>query len=808
MNRYLCIHGHFYQPPRENPWLESVELQDSAAPYHDWNERVLIECYAPNAVSRILDGRGRIDHIVNNYTRISFNFGPTLLSWLAESAAEVYRAILEADRESRARFGGHGSAMAQAYNHMILPLANARDRETQIAWGLRDFEARFGRAAEGMWLPETAVDLDTLDRMAARGLRFILLAPHQALRIRRENQSGWQDVHEGRLDTARAYTVELPSGRTLAAFFYHDPLARAIAFEGLLSNGDAFARRLMDSFSADASEPQLVHAATDGESYGHHHRFGDMALAYALHKVEAEGAATLTNYGEFLEKNPPQWRAEIAANTSWSCAHGVERWRSDCGCSTGGHPTWRQDWRAPLRGALDALRDELAPLYEQACAGLLPDPWRARDAYIDVILDRSQDSLDRFFQAQAGRTLAGEELTRALKLLELQRHAMLMYTSCGWFFDDLAGIETVQNLQYAGRAVQLAQELFGDGIEERFLARLDPARSNPPDSRTGREIYRQAVRPARVDLAKVAAHYAVSSLFEEYGDSTRIYCYRADRENQKIHEAGKSRLALGRVRITSEITRESATLCYGVLHFGDHNLTGNVRPVGAQDPCDGMDDAPLAAFGQGDFPEVIRLIDQRIAGTNYTLEDLFRDEQRIILGRIIEENLAQSEEAFSRLYDDDAPLLRFLISLNIPLPPAFQATASAALSGQLRRELESGGLNVERINSLIEQARAAKVEIQTESVAYSLKLSIDRMANAFEAAPLDAHILGSLLEAVSLARSLSFPMDLWKTQNAFYRVLQAKRGLLAPEGGADARWREAFLKLGDALQVRTDGDLP
>jgi alpha-amylase/alpha-mannosidase (GH57 family) len=486
MNRYLCVHGHFYQPPRENPWLESVELQDSAAPYHDWNERVLAECYAPNAVSRILDGRGYIDHIVNNYANISSDFGPTLLAWLEPNAGEIYRAILAADRESRERFGGHGSAMAQAYNHVILPLADPRDRETQIAWGLRDFEARFGRAPEGMWLPETAVDLETLDCMAGRGLRFVLLAPHQALRIRRKDRADWEDTGGGRIDPGRAYEVELPSGRTIAAFFYHAALAQAVSFQGLLSSGDAFARRLLDSFPADAAGPTLVHLATDGESYGHHHRFGDMALAYALHKLQTDGAAELTNYGAFLERNPPQWRAEIAGSTSWSCSHGVERWRSDCGCSTGAHPAWRQVWRGPLRGALDGLRGELAMLYENGCADLLQDPWRARDEYIDVVLDRSPASLERFFQANAKRELAGAERTRALKLLEMQRHAMLMYTSCGWFFDDLAGIETLQNLQYAGRAIQLAQELSGDGVEERFLRRLENARSNEPNPRTGR----------------------------------------------------------------------------------------------------------------------------------------------------------------------------------------------------------------------------------------------------------------------------------------------------------------------------------
>jgi alpha-amylase/alpha-mannosidase (GH57 family) len=334
-DRYVCIHGHFYQPPRENPWLEAIELQDSAYPYHDWNERITAECYAPNSVSRILDAQNRIIRLVNNYAKISFNFGPTLLDWLAANGPEVYGAILDADRQSRHQFSGHGSALAQPYNHVILPLANHRDRQTQIAWGIRDFERRFRRFPEGMWLPETAVDLESLEILAELGIRFTILAPHQAGRVRRIGNSDWQLVNCGEIDPTRAYEQRLPSGRSLAIFFYDAPIARAVAFEGLLSSGENFARRLTGAFSDDRDWPQLVHIATDGESYGHHHRFGDMALAYALNMIESRGLARLTNYGEFLEKYPPTHEVDIREKTSWSCSHGVDRWWSDCGCNAG-----------------------------------------------------------------------------------------------------------------------------------------------------------------------------------------------------------------------------------------------------------------------------------------------------------------------------------------------------------------------------------------------------------------------------------------------------------------------------------------
>ena len=496
MERYVCIHGHFYQPPRENPWLETVELQDSAYPYHDWNERVTAEAYAPNARSRILDGEGRIVKAVNNYSRISFDFGPTLLAWMEAAAPEVYRAVLDADRESMERFSGHGSAIAQAYGHLIMPLANSRDKHTQVLWGIRDFEHRFRRRPEGMWLPETAVDLETLDVMARLGIRFTILEPQQAASVRPAGESSWQDVSNGRIDTTRACFARLPSGRRIDLFFYDGPMSRAVAFEGLLGSGEQFAERVAAAFSDERSWPQLVNVATDGESYGHHHRHGDMALAYALDRIESEGLARLTNYGEYLERHPAEHEVEIAENTSWSCGHGVERWRSDCGCATGAHPDWNQGWRRPLREALDWLRDQIAPLYEEHAKQLLTSPWSARDDYIDLILDRSAESFGQFFSRHALRPLGHQERTRALKLLELQRHAMLMYTSCGWFFDDISGIESTQVIRYAGRAVQLGQELFGDGIEDGFLRRLEEAQSNVPEAGNGRTVYERAARPA------------------------------------------------------------------------------------------------------------------------------------------------------------------------------------------------------------------------------------------------------------------------------------------------------------------------
>ncbi|MBK5259338.1 MAG: DUF3536 domain-containing protein, partial [Thermoanaerobaculia bacterium] len=540
MERYICIHGHFYQPPRENPWLEAVETQDSAHPYHDWNERITVECYEANATSRILDSADRIQSIVNNYSSISFNFGPTLLSWLEAKAPQTYEAVIEADRVSRERFGGHGCAIAQTYNHIILPLANDRDKQTQVRWGIRDFQSRFGRRPEGMWLGETAVDIASLEALAAEDIVFTILEPGQAARFRAIGSEQWISAN-GSLSPTTPYLCQLPSGRSIAIFFYDGPISRGVAFEKLLARGENFAHRLTGAFADSVRRPQLVNIATDGETYGHHHRHGEMALAYALQYIEERSLAKIINYAQFLEIHPPVCEVEITERTSWSCAHGVERWRSDCGCSTGGGTGWNQRWRAPLREALDWLRDETVAIFERESAGLLRDPWQARDEYIDVILNRAENNVDTFL---AKHSIGGNQV-RVLQLMEMQRNAMLMFTSCGWFFNDISGIESVQVLQYAGRCIQLAQQLSGRDLEPEFLSQLRGAQSNIKEQGSAREIYEREVIPSRLDLRRVAAHYAVASLFDNFDDEARIYCYDVIRHDIEIQKAGRARIAAG-----------------------------------------------------------------------------------------------------------------------------------------------------------------------------------------------------------------------------------------------------------------------
>jgi alpha-amylase/alpha-mannosidase (GH57 family) len=792
MERHVCIHGHFYQPPRENPWLEAVELQESAYPYHDWNERITAECYGPNAASRILDGEGRITKIVNNYERISFNVGPTLLRWLEEQAPEVYRNVVAADKASRERFSGHGSAMAQAYNHAILPLMNKADRVTQVRWGLRDFESRFGRKPEGMWLPETAVDLASLEILAEHGIAYTVLAPHQAARVRPLAGGDWQDVSGARIDPTMPYLQKLASGQKIAIFFYDGPVSRAVAFEQLLSNGERFASRLLSAFDDKRGRPELVHIATDGETYGHHHKMGEMALSYALDHLEAKGLAKVTNYGEFLERFPPTHEVEIIENTSWSCVHGVERWRSDCGCNSG-RPGWHQRWRRPLRDALDWLRDRVAPLYAAKASELLSDPWAARDDYVDVILDRSPASLSKFFEKHAPRALSEAERTQALQLLELQRHALLMYTSCGWFFDELSGLETVQVLLYAGRAIQAGEELFGERLEGPFLERLEKAPSNLPEHGNGRSVYTKLVRPAFVDLQQVAAHYAVSSLFETYGDTTKIYAYSALRHDGRILTAGKAKLTLGRVTVTHDTTGESADLTYGAVHFGDHNITGGIRGYQGFVNYKEMIRDVQEAFSRADLPEVIRRLDKDFLELTYSLRSLFRDERRKVLDAVLASTLSDVEAVYKQIYEHNGPLLRFLTDLGIPLPRPFLEAAALVINSNLRRALEAEPLDVARIRALVDEAVRTRVALDKAGLGYALQRTLERRVDRYAGEPVSEERLREVKELLGLVRALPFDVNLWRVQNVYWDLMTK-----APP---ETKARPDFVELGGALGI-------
>ncbi|MBU0760015.1 MAG: DUF3536 domain-containing protein [Candidatus Omnitrophica bacterium] len=769
MSKNICIHAHFYQPPRENAWLEEVEPQDSAYPYHDWNQRVSAECYGPNARSRILDSEKMIVDIVNNYSRISFNFGPTLLSWLKRKEPDIYNAIIEADNISRNNFSGHGSAIAQCYNHMIMPLASSRDKRTQILWGIRDFESHFRRMPEGMWLPETAVDLESLDIMAEQGIKFTILAPSQGAKTRRLGESEWKEANGSKIDPKTPYLCMLPSGRSIAIFFYDGPISHDVAFGDLLKNGENFAKRLNSAF-IDSQKPQLVHIASDGETYGHHHRFGDMALGFCLHYIESNKLADITIYGEFLEKSPPKHEVMLFENSSWSCVHGVERWKNNCGCNSGTHPRWNQEWRSPLRGALDWLRDNLSRMYEKEMSVYVHDVWKARDEYIDVVLDRSKERVEKFLLSYATRDLSAEEKVRFLKLLEMQRHAMLMYTSCGWFFDEISGIETVQILQYVARAIQLAEDLSDMSLERAFVNLLERAPSNVARLKNGSNVYKNYVKPAVLDLARVGGHYAISSLFEQYPETIKIYSFTAQSQMYDRLGVGKQKLAIGKAHIFSDITWEEDIISFVVLHLGDHNIVGGVRKYTGEEAFIRMYKKIKDMFIRSDTSGTIRLIEKHFVEHHCSLWHLFRDEQRKILNQILDSALKEVDASLHQINERHYPIVQALRQLHVPLPKVFAVTVELMLNTDLIHTLENEGLDLEKLGKLVDEVKKSEFDLDKTTLSFVAANKINSLMEKFSRAPEDATLIEELVNVFSTLSPLALTINFWKAQNLFFSI--------------------------------------
>ena len=805
MKRYICIHGHFYQPPRENPWLEEVETQDSAYPYHDWNERITAECYAPNTASRILNPDGVIVNIVNNYSRISFNFGPTLLSWLQRHNRGVYEAILEADRLSMERFSGHGSAIAQVYNHMIMPLATKVDKYTQILWGIRDFQYRFKRDPEGMWLPETAVDTETLEILSEMGIRFTILSPTQALKVRSPGgKSEWTDVRDGKIDPSMPYLCRLPSGRQISIFFYDGPISRDVAFGGLLHNGEAFAKRLLSAFNDKRTWPQIVHIATDGETFGHHHRGGDMALAYCLYYIEKLEGVELINYGAYLEKHPPQYEVKIVEKSSWSCVHGVKRWKEDCGCNTGRNPQWTQAWRRPLRDAMDRLRHDLARIYKNLAPRYLKNPQAARDDYISVILDRSEENTEAFLSRHARKALSSEDRTTLLKLLEMQRNGMLMYTSCGWFFDEISGIETIQVMMYAARAMQLARDVAGVDLEGEFVKRLKKAPSNIYEN--GAYVYRHFVKPSSVDLYRVGAHYAISSVFEESPEEIRLASYSADIKERYRDESGRLRILSGKATIISNITWESKRIDFTVFSMGDHNVTAGVKDLREERLYRTLIDELKGHFRKADVPGVIRTIDRYYKNSTFSLWHLFKDKQRKIIKGILESRYADMDALYRQIYENNYTVMNFLSSLNIPVPRSFLMAVEHTLNRELQELIDAEELDHERLRGTFEEVKKWGIEIDRAGLSLLASSRIDAMMEGLRENPLDHALAEEINSLLKILRDFSLELNLWKSQNIYFSIgkqyLPQMKEALA-RGDEEARhWMDVFRKLGYYLHVK------
>ncbi|MBN8578390.1 MAG: DUF3536 domain-containing protein [Cytophagales bacterium] len=798
-NRYVCIHGHFYQPPRENAWLEVIELQDSAHPYHDWNERITAECYEPNATSRILDDGGVIKNIVNNYSRISFNFGPTLLSWMEAYAPETYAAILEADRASMRNFGGHGSAIAQVYNHMIMPLANRADKETQIRWGIRDFESRFKRKPEGMWLAETAVDTETLEMLAAQDINFTILAPRQAKAVRKTGASEWHEVNDRTVNTTKAYRCNLPSGKSMVLFFYEGDISQGIAFNGLLNDGKGFAERLLANLDESDLEPQLVHVATDGETYGHHHKHGEMALAFCLDYIEKDTRARLTNYAQFLELNPPEDEAQIQENSSWSCVHGVERWRDNCGCNSG-KPGWHQQWRKPLREALDWLRDAALTIFEQEGSKVLRNVWAARNDYINVVLKRSEENVKRFLKDHAHSEASAN---RILRIMEMQRHAMLMYTSCGWFFDEISGIETAQVLQYACRVIQLANQIGDVDLEPEFIRLLEQAPSNVAHYQTGGGVYAKAVLPARTNLQRVGIHYAVASVFEDEPESLLVFNYSTSNESFIKKEAGEQKLVLGITKVKSLVTRSEKKFAFAVIYLGKHNIIGNISLDMEPDKFAGMQFRMVKAFEEGRLGDIIGLMQMYFGPEKYTIWHLFQDEKRKILDMIAQESMAELENSLRKSYNQDYPLINALANNTIPIPTTYKTVFEYVLNADLKKTFESDKINIKEMERIV--AELARWNLKIEDPGKLARLageSIYRELNRIGAERENVKRIQRLNRMFPLLEKFNLDPNLHKSQNLYFEISMENKH--KDKAAADEAWTEQFNLLGTNLGVKVE----
>ncbi len=800
-NKFVCIHGHFYQPPRENAWLEAIEQQESAAPFHDWNERINFECYGTNASARILDNQAGIVNIVNNYSRMSFNIGPTLLSWQKQFDPETYKAIQEADKESQKLFNGHGSAVAQVYSHLIMPLANFNDKLTQVKWGIRDFESHFNRFPEGMWLAETAVNTETLEILARCGIKFTIFAPRQAKAVRNIGSENWHNISNENFDTRLPYRIFLPSGAHIDAFFYDGRIAQSVAFEGLLNSGKMFAAKFTSNFDNNDT-PQLAHIATDGESYGHHHKRGEMALADCLNFFEEKSDIKLTNYAAYLAAFPPTVEMQIHENSSWSCVHGIERWKSNCGCNSG-YGGWHQEWRGPLRLALNWLRDQLTQVYEEHALPLVEDPWAVRENYIDVILDRSPENIDMFIERFQRRELTQKERVLLLRLLEMQRNSILMFTSCGWFFDEISGLETTQILQYACRAINYAKQTVHVDLEDEFRFRLEKAPSNLPEFQTGQGVYDKNVLPAQVSLVGVGRHFAASSLFEKYPEKYEFYNYIITTDFLERIEAGSNIMVFGRATVHSKITHSKKSFSFAVLYLGQLNLIGNISTTLVEEDFKAMYEATSTFFNNADLAGVIGKLQQYFGPEKFTIWQLFKEQRQKIIAQITSKNMRDVEYAFRNIYEKNYPLMNGLIAANEPIPNAFKDALQYVLTVDIRNLFLAPKLDIQEFKRILNEYKKWNITF-TDEAAFKLTAGerilseVKNMRNS----EIGVEHLNALSEIISLLRQINLRPDMRRIQTEYFYLHRDFKTKDKPFPSKE--WRKAFYQLGNMLEVRVE----
>lgn len=822
---YVTVHGHFYQPPRENPYLDAVERQAGSAPFHDWNERIHHECYRPNAFARVVDEWGDVVGIVNNYEYLSFNIGATLMSWLERYDVEVYQRILEADHHSCDRLNGHGNAIAQVYNHIIMPLANERDKHTQIRWGKEDFKSRFKRDPEGMWLAEAAVDYATIEALIAEKIRFIVLAPSQALRCRNlansdENMGEWYEVGGSQIDATRPYRCFLPGGDRnsdyIDIFFYDGPISRDMGFNDDLYSAERLSGRIGQAVRGDHRSSQLISVATDGETFGHHKKGTEKTLAYAFLNEFPDRNWTVTNYAHYLSINPPTWEVELKPITAWSCAHGVDRWQDDCGCGGGG--VWHQKWRKPLRESLDWLRDQLVKVYEETGKLFFRDPWLVRDEYIQVMRDRSIANVSRFLHRYQSHKLTVLEQVDALRLLEMQRHALLMYTSCGWFFEEISRPEGTQILRYAARALELAGDVAGVQLEKAFVKRLTQAPSNVESFKHGAEIYRQLVVTAQIGFRQVAAQYAISSLF---GDRTsnrsvqRIYCYTAHQVDYQVQRMGSLTLAVGQLRLVSDITWESQHLTFAVLHLGGWDFHCCIQPFTGRRTYSQLKEKVFGSLEQASAAQTILAINQVFGDQTFSLQNLFAEERHRIMELLSHETLTRLDQLYTQVYRDNYGVLMAFHRDRLDVPQELQVAAEIALKHRcvnvlklMWEEIADIQVSLHHLGELEATATEAKhlrcnlhIPAGKQTMEQLILRSLWQLLHDTNLATVEA--IQQVERLIDVANQLNLGLSLGKSQGLYFsqlpQIVSQCRQSVASEG--DFGQLQQLLNLGQKLGI-------
>jgi alpha-amylase/alpha-mannosidase (GH57 family) len=788
---FVAIHGHFYQPPRENPWLEAIEREESASPFHDWNERIAFECYRPNAYARIVDGQGKILNLFNNYAYLNFNFGPTLLSWIERQRPYIYRRILDADRHSLKRLG-HGNAIAQVYDHIIMPLANERDRETEIRWGLADFQKRFKRQPEAIWLPETAANYPTLQLLVQHGMRYLILSPYQALRVRSLGGKRWTDVSQGKIDTTQPYRCflkEWPGKKGMEKyidiFFYDGIISKEIAFGDLLKDGDRFCRRLAETYQSSKKRPQLIHISTDGETYGHHKKFGEMALAFALSQGISRHGFEIVNYGAFLKKYPPVYEVEIdegplGEGSAWSCSHGVGRWKEDCGCHTGGEPGWNQRWRKPLREALNLLRDDLAKLFESEGENIFAHPWEARNGYIDVMMDRSPETISKFFERYGREDVGEKERIKGLKLLEMERHSLRMFTSCGWFFADLTGLETFLILEHAARAIHLAEEFSGQEIEKRFLEALSQAKSNRPEMGDGLQVFQRLVKAKQVRHEQVVNHHLLSSLFDDER-KRRIFSFRVETVRQERMERDDQLFLLGKAKVVSDIIPEPKEFLFGLVSTKGSFTRSRISEVSGPLDFHTFMQRGIDGFEKG--KEKLEEVLAPILGARIlTIRDALREGKRDIFQKFLQKEIGDLSKIYDEIYNKAKALIEIITTEGMEIPDNLRSVSEITLSHQLLHEVKKlktdfgSVLEEGRIDLIIEEAVQFRLRLnKEESLSVLNGLLRERTESLWRRKYPDLsgqeRNIQEIIALLDSAKKWGFDLDLWEAQDLMEELL-------------------------------------